>query len=76
LAHCNLSPLPVDKRLRSLFKLDYNDSPIASDITYHMLVFVFIISIICLLALDLGLVHRRIQHISYYEALPNPVSGS
>ena len=34
-----------------------------------MLVFVFILSILCLLALDLGLVHRRIQHISYFEAL-------
>lgn len=34
-----------------------------------MLLFVFILSIVCLLALDLGLVHRRNQHISYYDAL-------
>lgn len=36
---------------------------------YCMLILVFILSIVCLLALDLGLVHRRIQQISYFEAL-------
>jgi len=34
-----------------------------------MLLFVILLSIICLLALDLGLVRRGIAHLSYYDAL-------
>ena len=34
-----------------------------------MLLFVVIITIICLLALDLGLARRRVAHLSYYDAI-------
>lgn len=34
-----------------------------------MLLFVLILSVVCMLALDLGLARRRVAHLSYYDAI-------
>ncbi len=40
-----------------------------TDIHPCMLILVFILSVICMLALDLGLARRRMTHLTYYDAI-------